>query len=724
MSQPDPPHRVPGRRADLRQPIRVLLVEDDDDDHLIMREMLGRQERARFAVDWRSGYAEALAAIRERAHDAYLIDYRLGSHTGLELVREGFAAHPFAPVLMLTGQATYEIDLEASALGVADYLVKQELDPPGLERSIRYAISHQRAVRDLSLSEERYALAVRGANDGIWDWDLGSGRIYLSPRWHAILGRAGAIGSAVTDDPAAWFALVHPDDISRLRDAIDAHLEGRTPHLESEHRMRHADGTWRWVMTRGLAIHDVDGRPTRMAGSLSDVTDRRIAQLRLQHDALHDTLTGLPNRTLFIDRVNQILARSQRDPGGGCAVLFIDLDRFKLVNDSLSHAVGDGLLIALAGRLATALRPGDTVARLAGDEFTVLLEDIAQAADAAVVAQRILRALRDAFAIDGNELFVSASLGIAVSAPGLGAADLMRNADIAMYDAKRRGGGRSAVFDDSMRRRVTDRLTRETELRQVVEGCLLGIHYQPIIDLSTGAISGLEALARWPADRPQVAPSEFITIAEETGVIGALGRQVMSRALETLAGWRQDGLVADDVCMSVNLSGRQLEDPAWAEQVRAAIDSAALPPGALRLEITESTLMGEVQRAQHVFSQVTDAGVGLHLDDFGTGYSSLAALHRYPVDALKIDRSFVATISEPQDGSDVIVRSTVALAHGLGLPVIAEGIESPEQLRRLRSLGCELGQGYLFSPALDAPAARALLEGWSPGEILALGAAA
>ena len=724
MSQPDPPHRGSGPKADPRQPIRVLLVEDDEDDHLITREMLGRQERARFAVDWRSGYAEALAAIRERAHDAYLIDYRLGSHTGLELVREGFAAHPFAPVLMLTGEATYEIDLEASALGVVDYLVKQELDPSGLERSIRYAINHQRAIRDLSLSEERYALAVQGANDGIWDWDLGSGRIYLSPRWHAILGRAGPIGFAVNDDPAAWFTLVHPGDITRLRDAIDAHLEGRTPHLESELRMRHADGTWRWVMTRGLAIHDVDGRPTRMAGSLSDVTDRRIAQLRLQHDALHDTLTGLANRTLFIDRVNQILARSQRDPGGGCAVLFIDLDRFKLVNDSLSHAVGDDLLIALAGRVAAALRPGDTVARLAGDEFTVLLEDIVDADDATVVAQRIQRALHDAFAIDGNELFVSASIGIAVATPGLGAAELMRSADIAMYDAKRRGGGRSAMFDDSMLRRVTDRLTRETELRQVVEGCLLGIHYQPIIDLSTGAISGLEALARWPADWPHVAPSEFITIAEETGVIGALGRQVLRRALETLAGWRQDGLVADDVCMSVNLSGRQLEDPAWAEQVRAAIDSAALEPGALKLEITESTLMGEVQRAQHVFSQVTDAGVGLHLDDFGTGYSSLAALHRYPVDALKIDRSFVATISEPEDGSDVIVRSTVALAHGLGLPVIAEGIESPEQLRHLRSLGCELGQGYLFSSALDAQATRTLLEGWSPPDALALGAPA
>ncbi len=703
-------------------PVRVLLVEDDEDDYLITRDMLARQQGARFTVDWRSQYHESLRAIRESNHDIYLIDYRLGARTGLDLVREGFAARPSAPVIMLTGEATYEMDLEATALGVTDYLVKQKLDPQVLERSIRYAISHQKAIRERLLSEERYALAVRAANDGIWDWNLESGQVYFSPRWYAILGRAAGPGSG-DEDPSAWFDLVHSGDVLRLRGAIEAHLDGRTPHLQSEHRMRHADGTWRWVMTRGLAIRGIDGRPTRMAGSLSDITDRRIAQLRLQHDALHDTLTGLPNRTLFMDRVNQILQRSIRDPQSGCAVLFLDIDRFKLVNDSLSHAVGDNLLIALAGRVSAALRPGDTVARLGGDEFTVLLEDVLESEDATIVADRILHSLDEPFEIDGNELFVSASIGIALSDPQLGSADLMRNADIAMYDAKRRGRARSAVFDESMHRRVVDRLTRETELRQVVECSLLDIHYQPIVDLATGTVCGLEALARWPQDWPHVAPSEFITIAEETGVIGALGQQVLRRALETLAGWRADGLIGDDVCMSVNLSGRQLDDPGLAEQVRAAINSVKLPPQALKLEITESTLMQEIERTQHVFSEVCGSGVGLHLDDFGTGYSSLTALHQFPVDALKIDRSFVSTISaDGEESSDVIVRSTVALAHSLGLPVIAEGIEAPDQLRRLRSLGCEFGQGYLFSRALSASDTRSLLESWSPSEIVALGA--
>ncbi len=703
--------------------VKVLLVEDDEDDYLITRDMLARQERVRFSVDWRSDYTEALKAIRERRHDVYLIDYRLGAKTGLELVSEGFASRPSAPVIMLTGQAAYEIDLEATALGVTDFLVKQELDPSGLERSIRYAISHQKALTDLSKSEERYALAVRAANDGIWDWDLLADRIYYSPRWHAILGQHEPTGEK---DPAAWFGLVHPDDLERLKSGIDDHLAGLTPHLLSEHRMRHADGDWRWVSTRGLAIRATDGVPTRMAGSLSDITDRRTAELRLQHDALHDTLTGLPNRTLFVDRLNQILGRSTREAAKRCAVLFLDIDRFKLVNDSLSHAVGDKLLVALAHRVATTLRPGDTVARLGGDEFTVLLDDVVDADEATAVAERILRSLDHGFDIDANHLFVSASFGIALSAPGLASADLMRNADLAMYDAKRRGHGRSAVFDESMHRRVVNRLAHENELRQAVEGSLLRVHYQPIVELATGRLCGLEALARWPDTWPPVPPAEFIAIAEETGLIGAVGRHVMHTALMTLASWRREGLVADDVCMSVNLSGRQLDDPGLAAQVREAIEAVGLPPQALRLEITESTLMQEVERTQRVFSEVCASGVGLHLDDFGTGYASLTALHRFPVDALKIDRSFVAAISESgeENDSDLIVRSTVALAHSLSLPVIAEGIERPHQLRRLRSLGCDFGQGYLFSRPLSERDTRALLERWISVKVAELGAAA
>jgi diguanylate cyclase (GGDEF)-like protein/PAS domain S-box-containing protein len=700
------------------EPIRILLVEDDEDDYLITRDMLAGQERARFVLDWSAQYGEGLKAIERQEHDIYLIDYRLGPHTGLELIREGFAARPRAPVIILTGQSDYEIDLEATALGVTDYLIKQDLTPAGLERSIRYAISHQRALADLIQSEERYALAVRAANDGIWDWDLRRGRIYFSPRWHAILGQAEHSGD---EDLAVWFDLVHSDDLLRLRAAIDAHIAGQTPHLESEHRMRHADGSWRWVLSRGLAIRGLNSEVTRMAGSLSDITDRRSAEIRLQHDALHDALSGLPNRALFMDRVDQVLRRTSREPAAGCAVLFIDIDRFKLVNDSLSHAVGDHLLIALASRIAGVLRPGDTVARIGGDEFTVLLDGTVSEREAAIVAGRVQGALSQAFDVDGHELIVTASIGMALSASHMTPAELLRNADIAMYDAKRRGRARCALFDESMHRRVVDRLERENDLRHAVDHSLLEIHYQPIVDLATGRIRAFEALARWPSNWPEVAPLDFIPIAEETGVIGPLGLHVLRAALDSLARWRDAGLVGTEVRMSVNVSARQLEDPSLPGSVRAALAAAGVDGDALRLEITESTLMQDPERMQHIVREVCATGVGLHLDDFGTGYSSLAALHRFPVDALKIDRSFVGSINGGSDGSDVIVRSTVALAHSLGLDVIAEGIEDSTQLQRLRMLGCEYGQGFLLGAPLSAGDTGALLLSWTPARAAALG---
>ena len=422
-----------------------------------------------------------------------------------------------------------------------------------------------------------------------------------------------------------------------------------------------------------------------------------------------------------MDRVAQVLQRAVRDPGLGCAVLFLDIDRFKLVNDSLSHAVGDHLLIALAKRVLGVLRPGDTLARIGGDEFTILLDDIASEDSARIVAERIQDSLGTAFTIDGHELFVTASIGISLSTPRMPPAELIRNADIAMYHAKRGGRARCAVFDESMHQRVVDRLARENDLRQAVEQSLLRVHYQPIVDLATGRIRGLEALARWPAGWPEVDPLEFIPIAEETGVIGALGLHVLRTALETLAGWRRAGLVSDEVCVSVNISGRQFDDPRLPAYVRAAIASAGLPGDALRLEITESALTQDPERMHSIISEICATGVGLHLDDFGTGYSSLTALHQFPVDALKIDRSFIASLKDNDGGSDVIVRSTIALAHSLGLRVIAEGIEDAIQLQRLRTLGCEYGQGFLFSQPLSAEGTEALLASWSSADAAALG---
>jgi diguanylate cyclase (GGDEF)-like protein/PAS domain S-box-containing protein len=685
--------------------LRVLLVEDDEDDFLLTRSMLRAQARATFEVDWEQSYASALSAIAAASHDLYLVDYRLGERTGLDLVREAWNGDPSAPVILLTGQDDYEVDLEATELGVTDYLVKGTIDAPGLERTIRYAVRQHRAIVDLRRSEERYAVAVRATNDGIWDWDLKSGRMHFSERWKTLLGYEDFSRGAAD----AWFELVHPADVERLRREIDRHLAGSSPCFESEHRIRHADGGWRWVLTRGLTTVDAKGDPIRITGSLSDITERRKAQERLIHDALHDSLTELPNRALFMDRLAQCLGQLARDPAHGCAVLFIDIDRFKLVNDSLNHAAGDRLLVELARRVRQVLRPCDTLARLGGDEFTILVDGIAAPAQALEVATRAGEAIAEPIDVDGHELSIAASIGIAHNLDGVvQAEELLRNADIAMYDAKGHGGGRCEIFDARMHQRVMQRMSLETRLRQAIERQRLRTFFQPIVDLRTGALHGLEALVRWPAEDREVPPCDFIPVAEEAGLIAPLGALVLRRACQTLSEWRQRGLVEAHVTVSVNVSIRQITEANLIEDVRSALRDAKLPAVNLVLEITESTLMENQLRVNAVLGELMDLGVTVHLDDFGTGYSSLTVLHDFPGDTLKIDRSFVDSIFE-RPASHAIVRSIVSLARNLGLRIIAEGIENADQVGALTALGCEYGQGFHFARPLQVAEIEAFL---------------
>jgi diguanylate cyclase (GGDEF)-like protein/PAS domain S-box-containing protein len=686
--------------------LHILLVEDDEDDFVITRGMLRAQSQFLYDVEWAHSYDTALVAIREHRHDVYLVDYRLGERTGLELIGEAWQSDPQAPVIVLTGQEDYEVDLRASELGVTDYLVKGTLDAPSLERTIRYAVRQHEAMVDLRLSEERYAVAVRATNDGIWDWDLDRGTMHFSARWKTLLGYDDA---EVSDRPTAWFDLVHPDDVERLRGEIDKHLAGNSPYFENEHRIRHADGQWRWVLSRGLSSHDSDGRPTRITGSLSDVTERRRAEQRLMYDALHDSLTGLPNRGLFMDRLSQALALNERDPDHRCAVLFLDVDRFKLVNDSLSHAAGDRLLIELARRVGRVVRPGDTLARLGGDEFTILLDRLDSREQALDIARRAARAIAEPFVLESREITVAASIGIAHHELGVGdPAELVRNADIAMYAAKAQGGGRCEVFDTSMHERVVSRVALETELRAAIEQRRLRTFFQPIVDLRTGTVHGFEALARWPAGGGDVTPGEFIPIAEEAGLVAALGGLVLRVACSTLRGWRDRGLVEADVTVSVNVSARQLGDGAVVDDVRAALAETGLAGANLVLEITESTLIECPEIAGIVLRDLLAMGVGVQLDDFGTGYSSLTVLHHFPGDTLKIDRAFVASMIERAE-SQVIVRSIVNLAHSLGLRVIAEGIENGDQMSALSGLGCEYGQGFFLARPLPGDEVEALL---------------
>jgi diguanylate cyclase (GGDEF)-like protein/PAS domain S-box-containing protein len=686
-------------------PLRVLLVEDDEDDFVLTQSMLLANGRTRFDLEWEQSYAAALDAVRVATHDLYLVDYRLGEHTGLELVRNAWGADPPAPVILLTGTDDYAVDMEATALGVTDYLVKGTIDAPSLERTIRYAVRAHQAMVDLRRSEERYAVAVRATNDGIWDWDLTTQRVHFSERWKTLLGYA----DLSFDQMAAWFELVHPDDLERLRHEIDGTVAGASPYFENEHRIRHGDGGWRWVLCRGLATCGLTGTPVRITGSLSDITERRNAEERLIHDALHDSLTGLPNRTLLMDRITQCVRRGERDPGGGCAVLYIDLDRFKFVNDSVSHAAGDRLLIELAQRMQRLLRPSDTLARLGGDEFAVVLESIDSAAQALEIGARLCQTITQPVPFERRALQIVGSIGIAHNLDGIVSPEvLLRNADIAMYDAKGRGGGRCAVFDHSMHQRVVDRMALETHLRQAIEQGRLRTFFQPIVDLSTGALRGLEALARWPAGEHDIPPAQFIPVAEESGLIGQLGRLVLRDACRTLSEWRTQGLVAPEVTVSVNVSVRQIMDGVIVDHVRDALADAGLSPESLVLEITESTLIENPQRVSTVLRELLDLGVTVELDDFGTGYSSLTVLHDFPGHTLKIDRAFVDTMIDRPE-SETIVRSIVSLAHSLGLQVTAEGIEDADQLNALAALGCEYGQGYHFSRPLPAGDITAML---------------
>jgi diguanylate cyclase (GGDEF)-like protein/PAS domain S-box-containing protein len=564
-----------------------------------------------------------------------------------------------------------------------------------------------RAEHALRESEERYALAAQGSNDGLWDWDLRDDRVYYSERWGEMLGLApGQLG----DRPDEWFERVHPDDGARLRRDIEEHLTGETRLFRSEFRMQHPDGTWRWMLARGVAVRRLDARPHRMAGSLSDVHERRSAEQQLLHDALHDGLTGLPNRMLFLERVGRALLRSRR-AGRGCAVLFIDLDRFKLVNDTLGHAVGDALLVEVGARLRAALSPQDTIARPGGDEFLVLLEDIGRPEDALQCADRIRACFARRVRVRGHDLHVGISVGVAIADTRHQAAeDLLREADTAAYRAKAQGRGCQVLFDPAMHARAHAMVQLESGLRRALEDRALAVAYQPIVSIGTGRVEAFEALARWPrVGESPVSPADFIPVAEDSGLIVPLGRFVLEEALWQARSWRERHRELACISVSVNVSARQIQMDDVTGMVAQALDAVGLGGDALTLEVTESVLADEA-RVHETLRALREMRVRTSIDDFGTGYSSLGLLHRMPIDTLKIDKRFVDELAVAEREQGAICRTIVDLARGFGMRVVAEGVETQAQYDRLREMRCSSAQGYLLGRPLAAPDAARWLE--------------
>jgi diguanylate cyclase (GGDEF)-like protein/PAS domain S-box-containing protein len=559
---------------------------------------------------------------------------------------------------------------------------------------------------ELRVSEERYALAARGANDGLWDWDVLQGTVHYSRRWKAMIGLSE---DEVRPSIEEWLGRVHPDDADRVRGRMTAHLEGKTHHFECEYRIRGRDGAYRWMLSRGVAVRGADGQPARMAGSQTDISKRKQVEEQLLHDAFHDAMTDLPNRALFMDRLRNAIRRAKRSEEYRLAVLFLDVDRFKIVNDSLGHTAGDDLLKAIARRLEGCLRPGDTVARFGGDEFTMLLEDIGHAGQATRVAERIQMELAVPFRLQGQEIFATASMGIAYAGSGYARPeDLLRDADNAMYRAKSLGRARYEVFDSAMHTRAVAALRLESELRRALERSELVLHYQPVVSLASGRLAAFEALIRWRhPERGLIEPAEFIPMAEETGLIVSLGEWVLTETCRQIRAWTDQGSWSP-VPVSANLSSRQFNQPDLVGTVRDALAASGANPDWLRLEVTESAVMESGAAARHVLGELKALGIQLCIDDFGTGYSSLSYLHQFPVDTLKIDQSFVARLDSTAQNLE-IVRAIVMLAHNLGMNVIAEGVETADQAHQLRRLSCEFAQGFLYSPAVDAVEATALL---------------
>ncbi len=701
---------------------RVLLVEDSRADADLIREMLSSASGACFELTWVERLArgvELLCAGRvggaegpelpELPFDVVLLDFNLPDSAGIATFEAAHRAAPEVPILILTNLRDEEVALAAVREGAQDYLIKREVEGRSLIRAIRYAIERTRADRELRESKERFALVAQGANDGLWDWDLTAGTVYYSPRWKVLLGLDR---EEVGEDPAEWLDRVHPDDAPDLRAALETHLQGASGHFEHEHRIRRGDGSYLWVASRGLAVRHGDRPPHRMAGSIIDISARKQAEAQLVHDAFHDALTRLPNRALFLDRLGVAMVSVQRAGESHFAVLFLDLDRFKNLNDSLGHAMGDLLLREMAGRLTAGLRPGDTVARLGGDEFALLLGDVGTVAAAAQVARRVQSLVSERFVLEGHEVFTTASMGIALSATGYQRpADMLRDADIAMYRAKAAGKARYEVFDRDMHRSAVALLELETDLRRALEEEQFVMHYQPIVALESGAVVGFEALVRWRHPRRGlVPPASFIAVAEETGLIVPLGWWVLAEACVQIADWNARFASEAPRSVSCNVSGKLIAQPDVVDRVVAILESSALDPSLLRLEITENVVIDHGPAVLDHLSELRALGVQLHIDDFGTGYSSLSYLQRFRYDTLKIDRSFVSALGRRGEEGGQIVQTIVALGNQLQMNVIAEGVETEDQARWLRRLHCPQGQGYWFARPLDPPRIEALLE--------------
>ena len=681
---------------------RILIIDDDAGLRKTLSDILSAKGYETLAA--KDG-TEGLSVLKQETINLALIDLQLPDIPGLEVLDRVKSDYPLMEAIILTGHAALESAIEATNKGAFSYLQKPyEIDQ--LLVHIKRAIEKQQAEEMLREREERFRRIFEDGPIGMIISSPDDRILKANKTICEMLGHTEQelTGRSIED-------ITHPEDAEKSVILSKQMLKGKIPRFKLEKRYVKKNGEVLWANHTATAIQSQDGKVLYGLGMIEDITERKILDEKLRHAAFHDTLTNLPNRALFIENLKGSLARSERHKDYLFAVLFLDLDRFKNINDSLGHVSGDKLLLEVAERLKKCVRPYDIIARLGGDEFAILLADIKSGRDAIRIAERIQYEINLPFKLNNHEVRTTASIGIVLSKLGYEQPEpLLRDADTAMYQAKASGRGCHIMFDEVMHAHAMSQLQLENDLRQAVEKNELLLHYQPIVSLDTSKIIGFEALLRWKCPSGElVPPVEFIPVAEETGLIIPIGRWVFYEACRQMCLWQKQFPARTPLTISINLSSRQFS-PELIGQIKQILRETGLSPNSLRLEITESIIMKDPEAAAALILQLRKMDIKVYIDDFGTGYSSLSYLYKFPIDALKIDRSFIKIMCNDK-GVMEIVKSIIALAHNLKKYVIAEGVETPEQLEELRKLKCEYFQGYLFSKPLDSKAAEALLSG-------------
>jgi diguanylate cyclase (GGDEF)-like protein/PAS domain S-box-containing protein len=691
----------------------ILLIEDDPEGARTVREALIASSDGPFQVEWTRSCSEGLRRLAGQEQQgteaiaAVLLDLFLPDSSGIETFERLFRAAPQIPMLVLSAAQHEDLAKLAVQQGAQDYLLKERLDGYLLPKALRSMVERAANAEALFEEKERAQVTLNSIGDAVMSCDVWGKVTYLNVVAESMTGwsREEAAGHPIEEvfhivDAATREAAPTPMAL--------AMRENKTACLTPNCILIRRDGVEAAVEDSAAPIHDRRGRVIGAVMVFHDVSATRALSFRMAYLAQHDSLTDLPNRTVLDDRLTQAIALAYRHDQK-LAVLFLDMDRFKQINDSLGHEIGDRLLRCVAQRLVGCVRGSDTVSRQGGDEFVILLSEVAQASDAAVCAEKILRALSAPYHIDQHNLHLTASIGIvAYPDDGVDAETLIKHADFAMYHAKDRGRNNYQFFEPAMNVRVLERQSLENGLRHALERRQFELHYQPIVDLHTRAISGVEALIRWHHPlRGIILPAQFVPLAEESGLIVAIGRWVLREACRQACAWQDAHLLPMRV--AVNISSAELEGKDFVAGVRAALTETGLSPGDLELELTETFLMQGSKSTAAVLHALKDAGVHLALDDFGTGYSSLSHLKRFPIDTLKIDQAFVRDLASNAEDA-IIVGLVIAMGKGLRMRVVAEGVETQEQLAVLQKLGCRHGQGHYFSKPMDAGAVTRFLE--------------